>query len=556
MICATLLAGCGGRESVPEPEVRTGPIWLSDVTAATGIDFVHTDGSSGNRYIVEPMSAGLALFDYDRDGLIDIYFLNGAPMRGAQVTSPPRNRLYRNLGGWRFADVTEAAGVGDTGFGLGVTVGDFDNDGAPDLYLNNFGPNVLYRNNGDGTFSDVTRAAGVSNGSLVGAGACFLDIENDGDLDLYAANYLEFSYETHVVRTIDGLPRYPVPRDFTPVPDSLFRNEGDGTFTDISQQSGVARQAGTGMGMVCLDHDEDGDTDVFVLNDVAANFFFENDGNGNFREVAVFNGTAYNGYGDENASMGVDCGDYDNDGHLDFLMTSYQGEMPALYRNLGDGVFEDVVHISGAGEGAFAHVNWGNGLIDFDSDGHLDIFIANGHTEDNIDLRDDSTAYRARNLVLRNDGTGRFTNISDVCGDALSVAAASRGAAFDDLDNDGDVDAVVLNSRQAPTIIRNDSRNQNGWLQVNVQGITSNRDAVGARVTVVAGDWQRTTEVHSGRGYQSHFGSRLHFGLGPQRRVDRFEVRWPGNEVSHYDGAPAGARVLLLEGQQSPIRLP
>ncbi len=526
----------------------TGPILLQDVTERTGVDFVHDDGSGGKRYIVEPMSAGLATFDFDGDGLIDIYFLNGRPMEGTERRHAPRNALYRNLGDWRFENVTEQAGVGDTGFGLGVAAGDYNADGHTDLYLNNFGPNVLYRNNGDGTFSDVTDKAGVGNGDLVGAGTCFLDIENDGDLDLYAANYLEFDYKKHVQRLVDGIPSYPSPRDFQPVPDSLFRNNGDGTFTDISQSSGVASVAGTGMGMVCADMDNDGDTDVFVLNDVAENYYFENDGNGTFEESGLLVGLAYNVYGDENASMGVDCGDVDNDGWLDFFMTSYQGELPILYRNMGDGRFADVTQTTQAGATAYPHVNWGNGLIDFDNDGDLDIFIANGHTEDNAEMFDSSSFYRAPNQLLLNQGNLQFADVSDQCGDGLLPIEASRGTAFDDLDNDGDIDAVILNSRRAPTILRNDTDNGNHWLQLRLVGVQSNRGAVGARVTVVADDLTRIDEVHSGRSYQSHYGSRLHFGLGTRNRVDRIEIRWPSGHIDELDPVEADQFLTIREG--------
>jgi hypothetical protein len=529
-------------------EASIGPIWLRDVTEQTGIDFVHTDGSSGRRYIIEAMSAGVALFDYNGDGLVDIYFLNGAPLLGTKVDVPPTNVLYRNEGNWRFTDVTKEAGVGDEHFGLGVTAGDYDDDGDPDLYLNNQGPNVLYRNNGDGTFTDVTEHAGVGNDSLVGAGACFLDKDADGDLDLYVANYLEFSYENHVERIIDGHPSYPFPRDYEPVPDTLYRNNGDGTFTDVSVECGIKQHAGTGMGMVCADYNVDGDTDVFVLNDVRENFFFENDGTGHFQEVAVLNGTAYNIYGSEDASMGVDCGDYDNDGLLDFFMTSYQGQMPVLYRNMGGGILEDVTLSANAGDGAFAYVNWGNGLVDFDNDGDLDIFIANGHTEDNIELRDDSTAYRVRNLVLMNTGDGNFVNVTKTSGDGLEPVRASRGAGFDDLDNDGDIDGVILNSRQKPTILKNESPGGHHWLQIQLRGVKSNRDGVGAAVKVVAGDLVRVDEVHSGRAYQSHFGSRLHVGLGKRTRVDLIEVRWIGGGVDLLSDVKADQLVRITEG--------
>ena len=536
------------RKSSTRLPKATGPVSLHEVTAQTGIAFVHDDGSSGKRYIVEPMSAGVATFDYDNDGLIDIYFLNGKPMEGTKRRIPPRNALYRNLGNLKFEDVTDPAGVGDTGFGLGVTVGDYNNDGHPDIYLNNFGPNVLFKNNGDGTFTDVTAEAGVGNGDLVGAGTCFLDIENDGDLDLYAANYLEFDYSKHVERFVDGIPSYPSPRDFVPVPDSLFRNNGDGTFTDISGSSGVASVAGTGMGMVCADSDNDGDIDVFVLNDVAENFFFRNDGHGNFEEVGLLVGLAYNVYGDENASMGVDCGDYDNDGWLDFFMTSYQGEMPILYRNLGDGRFEDVTQTTGAGTSAYPHVNWGNGLVDFDNDGDLDIFIANGHTEDNAEMFDSSSFYRAPNQLFLNTEGGQFVDVSDQCGDGLLPIEASRGAAFDDLDNDGDIDVVILNSRRPPTILRNDTTNGNHWLEVRLVGVESNRDAVGAHVTIAARDLTQIDEVHSGRGYQSHYGTRLHFGLGNRQQVDRITIRWPGGTVDVVENVEADRLLTVREG--------
>ena len=531
-----------------QPVSASAPIRLHEVTGETGISFRHTDGSSGRRYVFEPMSAGLALFDYNGDGRIDVYFLNGAPLPGARADVPPTNALWRNEGNWRFTDVTREAGVGDTGFGLGVTVGDYDNDGDGDLYLNNFGPNVLYRNNGDGTFTDVTGEAGVANGNLVGAGTCFLDVDADGDLDLYVANYLEFDFDMDVDRTVDGMASYPSPRDYVPVPDTLYLNHGDGTFADVSLERGVGTCAGTGMGMVAADYDNDGDTDVFVLNDVAENFFFVNDGTGHFEESAMVVGAAYNVFGDENASMGVDCGDYDNDGLLDFIMTSYQAQSPVLYRNMGDGLLEDVTSLAGAGAGTYPYVNWGTGLVDFDNDGDRDVFIANGHTEDNIDRRDRSTAYRVRNVLLMNTGDGKFVDVSDRAGDGLLPVHASRGAAFDDLDNDGDVDAVILNSREKPTILRNDSPHQNHWIQIRLRGVRSNRDGVGARVTVTAGDLVQIDEVHSGRGYQSHWGTRLHFGLGGRDRVDRIEIRWLGGGVDVLENVPADRLLVLEEG--------
>jgi hypothetical protein len=529
-------------------------IILRDVTKETGITFSHTDGSIGHHYVMETVTAGLALFDYDNDGDTDIYFLNGAALKGRMFKEPPRNELYRNEGGWKFTDVTEKAGVGDKGYGLGVAIGDYDNDGDLDIYLNNYGPNILYRNNGDGTFTDMTKRAGVENGFKVGAGACFLDADKDGDLDLYVSNYLDFSYDKHVPLIRRGFPVYATPRYFSPVPDNLYRNNGDGTFTDITESSRIGQHAGWGMGIVCADYDNDGDTDVFIANDVAENFLFRNDGTGNFDEVGLVAGFAYDVHGDQHGSMGVDCGDYDNDGLLDFYVTSYEDQLATLYRNLGDGMFEDVTMLTGAGAGTLPHVTWGNSFVDFDNDGDRDIFVACGHLQDNVELYDDTKAYQARNILLMNTGNGKFVDISDEAGDGMNVKMSSRGAGFDDLDNDGDIDVVILNSRGQPTILRNDSPSKGRWIQVRLRGTKSNRDGVGAHVKVIAGDLRLVDEVHSGRGYQSHYGMRLHFGLGNREKVDRIEVRWIGGGVDVLENISADKHVILAEGGSKTSR--
>ena len=465
-------------------------IRLIDVTESSGITFRHNHGGSDRGYIVEGMASGLALFDYDGDGLIDIYFLSGTALKGTVVDTPLRNALYRNNGDWTFTDVTEAAGVGDQGYGLGVTAADFDNDGDQDLYINNFGPNVLYRNNGDGTFSVVTAQAGVGNGNKVGAGVSFFDMDGDSDLDLYVANYVNFTYENHVPIVINGQTFQAGPQYYQPVPDSLYSNNGDGTFTDVSGPSGIASVAGPGMGMVCGDFDDDADTDVFVCNDGTPNFLFRNEGGGKFKEVGLIAGVAYDFSGKENSSMGVDCGDYDNDGRLDLFMTDYQGEMPVLYHNLGDGLFEDATSLARITNDLFPHVTWGTGLVDFDSDGDRDLYIACGHF-DRIEAIDDRTAHRVPNFLLMNTGDGKFVDVSRRCGNGLAVVESSRGTGFDDLDNDGDVDVVVLNSQASPTIIRNESDTGNHWLQVQLHGVRSNRDGVGARSELLRAIWSR-----------------------------------------------------------------
>jgi hypothetical protein len=526
-------------------------IQLHDATDQTGIAFRHTDGSSGQHYIVETITSGLALFDYDGDGLIDIYFPNGAPLLGTKVDKPPRHALYKNLGGWRFKDVSQEAGVVCTAYGVGATVADYDNDGWPDLYVSDFGPKILYHNNGNGTFTDVTKEAGVADGDKVGAGACFLDMDGDGRLDLYVANYIKFTYQNHVSLVEQGFPIYAGPRSFQPQPHTLFRNNGNGTFTDVSVDSGIAAQPGSGMGMVCADYDNDGRTDIFVLNDVHANFFWKNDGTGKFEESALTVGTAHNGQGETLANMGVDCGDYNNDGWLDFFSTSYQRELPVLWKNLGNGTLEDVTAAAGAGAGSYNCVKWGCGMVDLDNDGYRDLFVAMGHVQDLVDHYDHTTSRNAANVVLKNMGDGTFVNVSDRCGDGLMVKLCSRGVAFDDLDNDGDIDVVVLNTREKPTILRNmlyETGSRNHWLDIRLEGVKTNRDGVGAHVRVVAGNLVQFDEVHSGRGYQSHWGSRLHFGLGQYDRVGRIEVRWISGGVDVLENVDVDRLITIREG--------
>ena len=527
---------------------RAQRIVLTDVTNQTGITFVHTDGSFGKRYMMENVTAGLALFDYDRDGDIDIYFLNGGIMKGNPSKEKPANALYRNDGDWKFTDVTAAAAVGDTGHGLGVAVGDYDNDGDLDIYLNNHGPNVLYRNNGDGTFSDVTKQAKVSNGDQMGAGTCFLDADKDGNLDLYVSNYVVFDYKAHVIKTRKGHPYYTGPPNYPTTVDVMYRNNGNGTFTDVTVESGIAGASGSGMGMVCADYDNDGDTDIFVANDMGPNFLWQNDGQGKFEEMGLISGFAYDLHGEEYGSMGPDCGDYDNDGLLDIYLTSYSKQLATLYRNLGDGFFEDVSRTTGAATSTFPCVTWGNGFVDFDNDGDRDIFVAAGHLQDNVELWDDTARYMVPNILLMNTGDGKFVDISKEAGSGMKVVLSSRGAGFDDLDNDGDVDVAILNSRREPTILRNDSPSKGHWLAVSLRGVKTNRDGVGARVKVVAGDLSLIDEVHSGRSYQSHFGMRLHFGLGEKTKVDRIEVSWIGGGLDVIENIDVDQFVTLTEG--------
>lgn len=552
-LVAAILVGCGTDESPPPPESAAAPTpRFHDMTDAVGLVFRHTDGHSGEFYLMESVTAGLALFDADGDGDDDLYALNGAPLPGADP-APVSNVLYRNDGGWTFTDVTAESGLGDTGYGLGVTIGDVDNDGDPDVYVNNFGPNALYRNEGGGRFVDVTDAAGLSDGDHFGAGASFLDIEGDGDLDLYVARYVDFGFDRHGFVVSDGVRQYVGPTAYPFVPDALYRNEGNGRFVDVSEPAGIAAHAGPGMGMICLDYDDDGDTDVFVANDDGAgNYLFQNDGSGTFEEVGLLAGVAYDFHGGDMGAMGVDAGDADGDGRLDLYVTTYQRQWATFYRNLGDGFFEDASPSSGAAAGTFDCLTWGTGFVDVDNDADLDLFVAAGHIQVHIEQTTDRLTYECPNVLLLNDGTGHFTDVTANAGDGLAVVRSSRGAAFGDLDADGDLDAVVLNSRKELTLLRNDTATDHHWIEITLEGVSANRDGVGSRVSVTAGGRTQVAEVHSGRSYQGHHGTRLHFGLGSRDTVAAVTVRWLGGGTDRLENVPANRRIRIRQGSTSP----
>jgi len=520
------------------------PIHFVDVTEKAGIHFFHADGRSGRHYFVETLGSGVAFFDYDNDGWLDLYFVNGAELPGIKYDPPPTNVLYRNNRDGTFTDVTETAGVGDTGYGVGVCAGDYDNDEYLDLYVTNFGRNVLYRNNGDGTFTDVAQIAGVDDPRW-STGCSFADFDNDGDLDLYVSNYIDYSFETERVCFHRGIRAYCDPGSYTGIANVLYRNNGDGTFTDVTKDAGVANPSGMGLGVVCGDYDNDGDLDIYIANDTTENKLYENNGDGTFTDATMIAGVGYSEDGRAESSMGADFGDYDNDGKLDIVVTNFQGEVYTLYHNDGDGFFSDVSYISKIADKTLLNLGWGTKFFDYDNDGWRDLFFANGHIHDTIEQFDDFGAYEQMNQFFQNDGKGHFIEVSHSVG--LPDKAVSHGVSFGDFDNDGDVDIVVSNSHDKPQLLRNDGGNQQNWLIVKLIGTRSNRNAIGARVQVVVGNLTMIDEVRSGSGYVSQNDFRLHFGLGKAKLADRLEIRWPSGVIQRKENISVNQFLELLE---------
>lgn len=544
------------RSAPPSSEGRW-DVKFTEMLSNSGVEFTHENGARGERYVVEPMSSGIALFDYDSDGLIDIYFVNGSllnppPDPADSGVDRPKNRLYRNLGSWKFEDVTDSAGVGDDDYGLGAVAGDYDNDGDLDLYVSNFGPNVFYENNGDGSFTAWPNDALIANGSRFSAGVCFVDIDRDGNLDLYVANYQKFTFDKHFQQRIGDYLFHPGPKDFPAEDHFLYRNVGDGTFVDASGAAGIRVPPKPGMGVIAGDFNGDDAPDIFVANDSFSNFLFINDGEGRFTEDGAISGVAIDRAGRANGNMGVEAADLDGDLLFDFFTTTYQDEMPVLYRQIVDGLFEDATHVSKIEPKLYPHVSWGVGLEDFDNDRDQDIYIACGHFLDNIQFIDDRTKVKVRNFLLQNDGTGRFQDVTDQAGVAIQVEESSRGAGFDDLDNDGRIDIVVLNSQAKPQLLRNQLSSEdasiakNRWLQIQLVGTQSNRDAAGAKVIVETDLGKQIAMVHLGRGYQSHYGTRLHFGLG-ESNTATIDVLWPSGRKSTHSVDKLNSQLQIVE---------
>lgn len=532
-------------------------IQFVDVTEKAGINFRHVNGAEGAYRLPETLGAGGAFFDADNDGFLDIYLVNSGYWNKLPSAKQVMSALYRNNGDGTFTDITKTAKVANLGnYGQGAACADYNNDGNVDLYVTNFGANVLYRNNGDGTFTDVTAAADVGDPGW-SSSACFLDYNSDGHLDLFVVNYLVYSLDvTYPPCGENGTHTYCHPSLFEGAPDRLYRNNGDGTFTDVSQAAGVGDIGGMfhgkGLGAISADFNNDGAPDLYVANDDTRNDFFYNNGDGTFSEISLLAGCAYSFNGVAQAGMGVTVGDYNNDNWLDIFVTNLSYETNALYRNNGDGTFTDVVYEAHLGKESYLYVGFGTGYFDADSDGWLDLFTANGHIIDNIEDTHDILTYRQPDQLFRNNGNGTFMEVSDAAGDYFQRPTVSRGTLFGDYDNDGDVDMLVTENRGPVTLLRNETQTQNNWVSIKTIGVVSNRDGIGTRLTVKAGGHTQMREVNPGSSYMSSHDTRCYFGLRTNTIVDRLELRWQSGVVQVFENLPVNQEHVFSEFSDTP----
>lgn len=537
--CFTLLLFLFPLAALPiEPSIR-----FTDVTETASIHFTHTDGATGAFHLPETLGVGGAFLDYDNDGYLDLYLVNSA--------AP--SALFRNKGDGTFTDVTSSAKVDNQGsYGHGVACGDYDNDGYVDIYVTNFGRNRLYHNNGNGTFTDVTAQADVGD-SRWSSSATFFDYDSDGFLDLYVVNYINYKldasapicFEEVAFSVTEKSRGYCHPKHFEGAPDRLYRNNGDGTFTDATEAANIRDPGGMflgkGLGVVAADFDTDGNPDLYVANDDTPNYLFYNKGDGTFAEIAILTGCAYSADGVAQAGMGVDAGDYNNDGFLDIFVTNFSYETNTLYRNNGDGTFTDVSYKAQLGEESYLLLGFGTGFFDADNDGHLDIFVANGHIFPNVEHTTDVLSYKQPNQLFRNQGDGTFIERR------LEGHVVSRGTLFGDYDNDGDTDMLITQLNSKVTLLRNEINTSNNWLSLKLIGTRSNRDGIGTRVTLTIGTESQTREVHRGSSYLSSNDPRLLFGLAEGTIVDKLQIHWQSGVVQILENLRANQELVVTE---------
>jgi hypothetical protein len=539
------------RVTTPQNQ-RPSPPKFADVTSALGLSFQYIASHTSRKYLLETMGSGVTLFDYDNDGRLDIFLVNGTPLgdptpKGTipQKTGPKYwNRLYHQKPDGTFEGRTEKAGLQGVGYGMGVAVGDYDNDGYEDLYVTAYGSNKLYHNNGAGTFADVTEKAGVGGGGW-STSAAWVDLDGHGLLDLVVLRYLQWDFEdTWCGERKEGYRAYCHPDAFHPVAPLVYHNDGNGHFTEISRKIGLA-EPGKGLGIALADYDGDGHIDIFIANDSMAEFLYHNKGDGTFEEVALASGVAVDGEGHTYAGMGVDFADYDNDGKSDLVVTDLASQMYALYRNNGDGTFLYDSYPSGIGRMTMTHSGWGIRFLDYDNDGWKDLLFAQGHDLDTIELTFPNLRYREPMLLARNTGQG-FVDVSASAGAVFHQARVWRGLAMGDIDNDGRLDAVVTTNDGPPYILRNETSTQNHWLTLKLIGHTSNRDAIGAVVQVVTAKGSQFATVTTASSYLSSSDKRVHFGLGAQTVVAIMEIHWPSGIVQTLK-AVHGDQILQID---------
>ena len=522
------------------------PLIFVDVTEEAGIHFKHNSGATDHKHIIETMGSGVVFFDYDTDGDADLYFVQSGnvPQENPQ---PFGNALYRNEGDGRFTDVTEISGTGDTEYGMAAAAGDIDNDGDLDLYIANFGQDKLYRNNADGTFTDITETAGIDN-TLWGIAAVYFDFDVDGDLDIFIVNYLVYEMSMPV-STYKGIVGYGHPRSYEGTADVLYRNNGDGTFTNIAETAGVINPVeGRGMAAVAWDYDKDGLPDIYVTNDTNRNFLYHNNGDGTFTDESVFIGVGYDDRGTAEGSMGVDCADYDGDGWFDLIVAN--SEKATLYKNEEGLFFVDATADSGLEQPTLPFVGFSPIFLDYNNDGHLDIFCANGHPQDVIEILMDHETYAQRDQMFQNNGDGTYSDISETAGAYFSAELVGRAAATADYDNDGDMDIVVMNSNQRAVLLRNDGGNRKNWLGIKLVGTQSNRDGIGAKVTLTTEAMTQIREVKSGSSYASGSDTRLLFGLDENQRVKKVSIVWQSGTLQELEDISTNQMLTIVESEE------
>jgi hypothetical protein len=546
--------------SHPKDNLSTSVPSFTDITRQAGVAYKITNGDKLSEYLIDINGEGACFIDYNNDGFQDIYLVNGSSRKSEAAGLRPHDYLLRNNGNGTFTDVTREAHIGGGGWHSGCAVGDYNNDGYPDIYITSFGPNKLYRNNGDGTFTDVAEAAGVADPHWPfpkwSMGAAFGDYDQDGNLDLYVANFAKFDPrhlpprpgEADACKMRD-VPIACPPDNYEGEQGILYHNNGDGTFTDMSQRAGIVRKdPGRSFGVVFGDFSNNGRQDIYVVNDSGPNFYYVNNGDGTFTDASWISGLAVDGAGNPQGSMGVAVGDYNNDGLMDIFITNWIEQNNTLYENQGAQQFQDRTSVLGLSPLGFEYCGWGTGFVDFDNDGWLDLWITYGHTNEQLEMQNPARRFAEPNFFLRNVEGHRFVDVSEAAGLRKLPAHSGRGAAFADIDNDGDVDVLLINKNAIPTLLRNDGGNARHWLVVRTEGVRSNRSGIGARITVTTAGKRRIFDVRGSESYLSGNDLRVHIGMGDEQRADGVEIRWPSRQVDRYTNVPVDTFYLAREG--------